>query len=29
LYLEKRGKKGVKVASDGKIVLDKDVLMST
>jgi hypothetical protein len=29
LYLEKRGKKGVKVASNGKIVADTDVLMNT
>ena len=29
LYLEKRGKKGVKMASDGKIVVDKDVFQGT
>jgi hypothetical protein len=28
-YLEKRGKKGVKFASNGKIVVDKDVFLST
>lgn len=29
LYLESRGKKGVKLASTGKIVLDRDVLLNT
>jgi hypothetical protein len=29
MYLEKRGKKGVKLASDGKIVVDKDVFLNT